>query len=73
MDGCLIDAKGLAKRLSVTVRTVRQWDVEKKLPTPLRIGRTVRWSSDSIDAWLSSGCPTQSGDAAKSEGGDAHE
>ena len=51
----LIDAKLLAKLLSVGLRTVRAMDASGKLPQPLRIGGRVVWRLEEIRAWIDAG------------------
>jgi predicted DNA-binding transcriptional regulator AlpA len=36
---------------------VRAWDAGGKLPTPVRIGGSVRWRTDEIRRWLDAGAP----------------
>jgi len=57
LDGRAIDAKEVARLLSLSERTVRRLDQEGKLPRPVRIGGSVRWRLEEIQAWLHSGCP----------------
>ena len=47
-----LSAQELAERLSVSVRHIRRMDSSGKLPTPIRIGRCVRWPVAEIEAWL---------------------
>src|SRR4051794_40698301 len=52
-----VDAKQLARLLSVGVRTIRTWDAAGKLPTPARVvGRTL-WYLPEIRSWLKAGAP----------------
>lgn len=53
----LIDAAEVARRLKVSVRTVRVMQVSGRMPAPIRIGRRVRWRADVVDAWIAAGCP----------------
>ncbi|NLE38405.1 MAG: hypothetical protein GX621_10310 [Pirellulaceae bacterium] len=32
-------------------------DQAGKLPSPVRVGRGLRWRVSEIDAWLAAGCP----------------
>lgn len=48
----MLNAKALAKRLSVSERTIRRWHQEGRLPKAVRFGRTVRWRASEIDDWL---------------------
>ncbi len=60
-EALLLDAVALARRLSMSVRTVRRMDSSGRLPRPIRIGKAVRWALDSgpnsICAWVGAGCP----------------
>lgn len=47
-----LSAAELAERLSVSVRHIRRMDSSGELPSPIRIGRCVRWSVAEIEAWL---------------------
>lgn len=42
----------LAHELRVDDRTIRRWDKTGKLPKPIRIGGSKRWSRDVIQRWL---------------------
>ena len=53
----LLKAPEVARRLSVSVRHVRALHSRGALPTPIRLGRSVRWCADEIDAWIAAGCP----------------
>ncbi len=55
-----VDAGQLARLLSVSRRHVERMDSAGKLPTPVRIGHSVRWPLDGptgIREWLRLGCP----------------
>ncbi len=56
-DLVLLGAIDLARRLGVSVRTVRRLDAAGKLPKPVRLGHSVRWRSDEIERWVVAGCP----------------
>ena len=47
----LLDVNGLARRLGVTVRFVRQLVEERRVPY-LKVGRFVRFDPDEIERWL---------------------
>lgn len=56
--GCAtINTKELAKMLSVSVRHIERQDSAGRIPRPIRIGRSKRWRTDEITAWLEAGCP----------------
>lgn len=46
-----ITAQELAKRYRVTTKTVSNWVKQGKIPTPLRIGHSLRWNIDDLTAW----------------------
>ncbi len=43
--------KELAKHYGITQHTVRKLVKAGRLPTPLRVGRSIRWDLDDITAW----------------------
>jgi excisionase family DNA binding protein len=53
----LIDAAEVARRLGLSVRTVRVLQATGRMPAPIRIGRRVRWQEVVISAWIAAGCP----------------
>lgn len=52
MSNQLLTAKQIAARLGVSLSTVRRWTREEVLPPPVRLGRLVRWSPETFEAWL---------------------
>lgn len=44
----LLDAEEIAASIGVTSRTILNWSQSKKIPTALRIGRTVRFNPDDV-------------------------
>jgi predicted DNA-binding transcriptional regulator AlpA len=58
-DGPLAySSDGLAKRLSVSRRTVERWNSAGKLPRPIRLGgRLLRWIASEIRDWVLAGMP----------------
>ena len=55
MDVELVSAEQLAKRLSVSRRTVFRLTSAGKLPQPIRLSkRTVRWDWQAVQEFLSS-------------------
>ena len=76
MDSALIDVKGLAELLSVSVRTAWRLRSAGKLPKPVKIGRSVRWDYQTIRTWIEMGCPdraTFEGRIRTEKGEDRHE
>lgn len=55
----LITAQQLAKRLSISVRSVWRRDAAGELPAPVRIGGAVRWRSEEVNQWIKAGCPSR--------------
>jgi predicted DNA-binding transcriptional regulator AlpA len=54
----LIDAKGLAAKLSTSVRSIRRMTESEELPRPIRVGpRLLRWDEQEIDSWINAGAP----------------
>ncbi len=52
-----ISAKELAELLNVSLRQVWRLTASGRLPKPMRIGGSVRWSREEILLWFRSGCP----------------
>lgn len=53
----LIGAGDVARELGVSIKTVRRLDLARKLPRPVRLGRTVRWRRQELRDWVLAGCP----------------
>jgi len=47
----LMDAKEVAQKLQVSIRTVYGWISEGSIPT-VKIGRLVRFKIEDIEAWI---------------------
>ena len=63
----LVTVKEVAEMLSVSQRQVWRLNSLSEMPSPIRIGRSVRWDSEVLRNWVSLGCPDratfeQSGD-----------
>ncbi len=50
-------AQQLADRLGVSLRHIRRLDSAGKLPRPIRLGRSCRFSVAEIESWLDAGAP----------------
>ena len=59
-DPLVVGARELADLLRVGLRTVRSMDAAGKLPKPVKIGHSVRWSPEEIKRWLLADCPRRS-------------
>lgn len=53
----LVDVKRLAKMLCCSVRSVWRLRSSGCLPSPVKIGRSVRWDYQTIRTWIALGCP----------------
>ena len=56
----LIDSRQVGELLNLSTRTVWRLLSAGKLPQPVRIGRSVRWSRSDIEIWIANGCPDAS-------------
>lgn len=56
-QGLLIDSKEAVKLLKVSSRTLWEMQATGRMPPPVRIGRAVRWSLDTLKKWIEDGCP----------------
>ncbi len=61
----MLDVEDVATELKVSKRKVWKMKAMKQIPSPVRLGRAVRWDSKAIDRWISAGCPSQAEDSAK--------
>jgi predicted DNA-binding transcriptional regulator AlpA len=52
----LMDARAVAAKLAVAVRSVWRWSDAGTLPPPVRLGRLKRWRAADIDRWVAGGC-----------------
>lgn len=53
----LLSAKALGQMLSLSKRQIFRLNSCGKIPTPIRIGGSVRWSAQEISAWLAASAP----------------
>ena len=56
-DMALLCAETLAQRLDVSLRTLWRLRSSGKLPSPIKLGGSVRWRAVEIAAWVAAGCP----------------
>jgi predicted DNA-binding transcriptional regulator AlpA len=56
----LLRATAAAAMCHTSLRTWRSWDVAGKIPTPIRIGRSLFWRFEELQAWVAAGCPDRS-------------
>lgn len=57
----LLDVREVARLLGVSPRHVIRLASEGRMPRPIRLGRSVRWSRREIISWLDAGCPADWG------------
>ena len=67
----LLSAKTLGEMLSLSKRQIFRLNSCGKIPAPLRIGGSIRWSAEEISAWLAASAPDRrTWEAMKSAGQD---
>jgi excisionase family DNA binding protein len=54
----LLTVKQVAALLKCSMRMVWRLRDGGHLPTPVRLGRAVRWRAGDIAAWVEAGCPS---------------
>lgn len=52
-----LSAQGVARLLGVSRAHIWKLHSQGKLPSPVRLGRSVRWDRRELEAWLAAGCP----------------
>lgn len=57
----LINAEELARLMQVSQRTLWRLLSGRRLPEPVRIGRSTRWRLEEVAEWIQKGCPTGGG------------
>lgn len=53
----LLTASALGKMLSLSKRQIFRLNSCGKIPKPIRIGGSVRWSAQEVSDWLAAGAP----------------
>lgn len=53
----LVNARELAKLLSISERTLYRLKSTGELPSPVVLGGSVRWRLTEIRQWIAKGCP----------------
>jgi len=67
----LLTAKDLGVLLNLSKRQIFRLNSCGKLPAPVRIGGSVRWSNSTIQSWIDMGCPDrQTFEAMQQTGGE---
>lgn len=57
VDKRLIGVRNLCEMLDVARTTIYRLKDSGRLPQPLKLGGSVKWRKDEIDAWVDAGCP----------------
>ena len=53
----LLTAKAVGEMLSLSKRQIFRLNSSGKIPSPIRIGGSVRWAETTITQWLQAGAP----------------
>ncbi len=53
----LLTAQMLAERLSLSKRQVHRLNSAGRIPKPLRVGGSIRWSERTVNRWIEAGTP----------------
>ena len=56
-DPALLTAKGVAKLLQISTRTLWRLLSAGKIISPIKLGRSVRWRKEELMRWIADGCP----------------
>jgi excisionase family DNA binding protein len=57
--GLLIDSREASKLLKVSPRTLWAMQNDGRMPSPIKIGKAVRFSYEALKTWVEAGCPRQ--------------
>ena len=58
-DRLAVDAKEAAALLGISERHFRDLNTTGRVPEPIRLGKSPRWSVDELRAWLAAGGPAR--------------
>ena len=59
MQSLLLNTKDSAALCGVTIKRWRTWNALGKIPSPLRVGKSLFWKRDELLCWVDEGCPTR--------------
>jgi predicted DNA-binding transcriptional regulator AlpA len=48
----LVPESDFARTIGISIRTLQKWRQQRKGPSPVRIGRQVYFSRESINKWI---------------------
>ena len=55
----MLSVKSVADALELSERTIRKMNSGGKIPKPLKLQGSVRWSYDELRAWIAAGTPAR--------------
>jgi len=55
----MLTATDAARLCGVTIKRWLTWNALGKIPTPLRIGKSLFWKRDELVRWIDAGCPNR--------------
>jgi len=67
----LLTEEEVAKRLHVSLASIRRWRLERRGPQFIKVGSLVRYRPEDLESWLSS-LPTGGAQLVKAETGAAN-
>lgn len=53
----LISLATFSQLMGISKRSLQRLLTQGKLPTPVRLGRCLRWVRKEVDAWIAAKCP----------------
>lgn len=59
MESELLTVRDVAARLRISPRQVWKLLASGRMPSPVRLSRSVRWRADDISHWVHLGCPSR--------------
>ncbi len=48
----MVDVQLVAKKLDVSVVTVRRWEKQKRFPAGVKLNGAVRWRLSDVEGWI---------------------
>jgi hypothetical protein len=55
----MITATAAAKLCGVTIKRWRTWNTLGKIPSPIKVGKSLFWKRDELACWIDEGCPSR--------------
>lgn len=60
----LLNVREVAARLKLSSRQIFKLASAKRLPAPVKVGRSTRWRVADLEAWIASGCRMESAEVS---------